>query len=145
MRLTFKMNCCSLLSGRLIRSYRSSHHMYSVKKGVLKDGLIRWNVSLTTLKCLFRKKSVEYFRKRNLCREILFSLLTQSSFIHTFMITFRSLRELTIFIFLVIDITVLNYVWKYWKSAHSYVASDWGKIRWRNSQFKALIRQSSSK
>ena len=36
-----------------------------------------------------------------------------------------------IFIFLVIDIAVLNHAWKYWKSARNYVVSDWGKIRWR--------------
>ena len=43
-----------------------------------------------------------------MCREILFSLFTQSSFIHTTMITFHSQRELAIFIFLVRDISVLN-------------------------------------
>ena len=64
----------------------------------------------------FEGKVLKQFKKRNVCREILFSLLTQSSFIHTIMITFHLLRELTFFIFLVIDITVLNHVWKYWKA-----------------------------
>ena len=68
----------------------------------------------------FKRKVSKYFRKRNVCREILFSLFTQSSFIHTIMIAFHSQR-LTVFIFLVIDIIVLN-VWKYWKSPHNYVA-----------------------
>ena len=79
----------------------------------------------------FERKVSKYFRKRNVCHEILFSLFTQSSFIHTSMITFHSWKELTIFICLVIDITVLNHVLKYWKSAHNYVVSKWGKIRWR--------------
>ena len=36
------------------------------------------------------RKVSKYFRKRNVCREILFSLFTQSSFIHTIIITFHS-------------------------------------------------------
>ena len=38
----------------------------------------------------FERKVSKYFRKRNVCREILFSLFTQSSFIHTIMTTFHS-------------------------------------------------------
>ena len=38
----------------------------------------------------FKRKVLKYFRKRNACREILFSFFKQSSFIHTIMITLRS-------------------------------------------------------
>ena len=38
----------------------------------------------------FERKVSKYFKKRNMCREILFSLFRQSSFIHTIMITFHS-------------------------------------------------------
>ena len=38
----------------------------------------------------FERKVSKYFRKRNVCCEILFSLFTQSSFIHTIIITFHS-------------------------------------------------------
>ena len=44
-----------------------------------------WNFSF-----YFERKVSKYFRKWNVCREILFSLFTQSSFIHTIMITFHS-------------------------------------------------------
>ena len=37
------------------------------------------------------------------------------------------IKNLKFFIFLVIDITVLNHVWKYWKSAHNYVVTYWRK------------------
>ena len=37
-------------------------------------------------------------------------------------------QRVTIFIFLVIDITLLNHVWKRWKNARNYVVSDWGPI-----------------
>ena len=56
----------------------------------------------------FKRKLSTYFRKRNVCREILFSWFTQSSFVHTTIIKFRSKRELTIFILLVIYFIVLN-------------------------------------
>ena len=77
-----------------------------------------------------------------MCREILFSLFTQSSFIHSIMLTFHSQTELTIFIFLVIDNAVLSHVWKYWKSAHNYVVSDWVKIRWRRWTSLKRIKRS---
>ena len=56
----------------------------------------------------FKRKVSKYLRKRNVCCEILFSLFTQSSFIQTLMIAFHLQRELSVFIFLVIDIIVLN-------------------------------------
>ena len=110
----------------LKRSFCNISLQKSVKAGLYDEiSLSRpWNV-------YFERKVSIYFRKRNVCREILFSLFTQSSFIHTIMITFHLYRELTILIFLIMDIKVLNHVWKYWKSAHNHVVSDWGKIRWR--------------
>ena len=71
----------------------------------------------------FERKVSKYFRKWNVCREILL-------FVHT--IKFHSndhdnvsfIERINNFIFPFIDITVLNHVWKYWKSAHNYVVSN---------------------
>ena len=103
-----------------------SNRLVNIKAGLYDEIFLSraWNF-------YFERKVSKWFRKRSVCREISFSLFTQSTFIHTIMIRFHSWRELTIFIFLVIDITVLNHVWKYWKRAHNYVVNDWGKIRWR--------------
>ena len=56
--------------------------------------------------------------------------------VHTIMITFHSYSELTVFIFLVIDITVLNHVWRYWKNAHNYGVGDGVKLDGEDEQVK---------
>ena len=75
---------------------------------------------------LFWKKSVEIFQE---AKCVLWNII---EFVQT--IKFHSYDhnvsfiKLTIFVFLVIDITFLNHVWKHWKNAHNYVFSDWGAI-----------------
>ena len=55
-----------------------------------KGELIRLNFSFTTLTFLCRKESVEIFQEAKCVSWILFSLFTQSIFIHTIIITFHS-------------------------------------------------------
>ena len=112
--------------GKTGRSSQNKFSNFQVNETSLKPDLYDESFLSRPWNFYFKRKVSKYFRKRNVCREILFSLFTQSSFIHAIMTTFHSERELTIFIFLVKDITVLN-VWKYWKSAHNYVVSHWGK------------------
>ena len=100
----FKYNHCSFLKTWLKKEIRflflCSNNRWSNKYYVwagLYDEIFYsrpWNF-------YFERKVSKYFRKRNVYREKLLRLFTQSSFIHTIMIAFHSMSELTIFIFLV--------------------------------------------
>ena len=127
----FQYFMIALMVGSLTSFRNGWLRMSSEIPSVLKAGLYNEIFLSRPWNFYSERKVSKYFRKQNVCCEILFSLFTQSSFIHTIIITFHSQRELTVFIFLVMDIAVFNHVWKYWKSAHNYVVSDWGKIRWR--------------
>ena len=74
----------------LLDNFRSSHQRCSLRKGVLNAGLFDEVFLSRPWNFYFERKVSKYFRKRNVCREILLSLFTQSSFIHTILITFRS-------------------------------------------------------
>ena len=76
------------VSGKLfhLQSYYLKSGSHLRFKAGLYDGIFLsrpWNF-------YFERKGSKYFSKRNVCREILFSLFTQTSFIHTIMITIHS-------------------------------------------------------
>ena len=66
----------------------NQHSYWTLKAGLYDEIFLSrpWNF-------YFARKVSKYFRKRNVCREKLFRLFKQSSFIHTIMIRFHSLRE----------------------------------------------------
>ena len=95
LRSTWKarMHCETFLSGNFLKcSFRAiSWNMKYFHKILfyLKVGLYDEIFLSRTWNFYFERKASKYFRKRNVCRQI-FSLFTQSSFIHSIMITFHS-------------------------------------------------------